>query len=70
VSRLYNKNGEHILSILPCIYDDKDIDIATLDGKVIWCTNGSKDDIDFLTKLTNIFGVEKLQEEFSESSDT
>jgi len=38
VYRLYNKNGEHVLSILQCFDSDQNdvLDIANPDGKVLF----------------------------------
>lgn len=36
--RLYDKEGEHIISILPCCDDEDSFDICTPEGKVWLCT--------------------------------
>lgn len=39
--RLYDENGNHLLSIVPC---GNGTDIAHPDGKVFWCGKINEDD--------------------------
>lgn len=60
VIRLYNRFGEHMLSILRCI-DDGGFDFCTPDGKVIWADcNGEK--ADFVKMLSSYLPVENIEE--------
>lgn len=44
--RLYDEDGNHVLSILPCVACDSNIiyDITTPDGKVLWWGRVSESD--------------------------
>ena len=35
--RVYNKDGEHVLTILGCLYEESKFDLATPDGEVEYC---------------------------------
>lgn len=35
--RIYDENGNHVLTIIPCFDNCSAIDIATPDGKVVGC---------------------------------
>lgn len=55
--RLYNENGEHVLSVLRC--HSGGFDIATPDGKVLWADCDGKW-MDFWECLPGKFGVGKI----------
>lgn len=62
VIRLYDENGEHLASILPCDYNrDGQItcDLADPDGKVLYCGI----DEDLTIALAKVFGIEKIDKE-------
>ena len=40
--RLFDKNGNHVLTIIQCYDDESMIDIGTPDGKVLYCADFSK----------------------------
>ncbi len=57
--RLYNKEGEHKLSILPCHYTEGELycDIVEKDGTVIFCGI----DEELLKIFIEHFGIERIK---------
>lgn len=56
--RLYDEDGNHILSILRC-FGDGGFDIANPDGKVLWADCDAKM-IEFWEFLAEQFGIDKI----------
>lgn len=50
VMRLYDKDGNHIASLVGCMEDDRKIDLCTPSGKNLWCGFG-RDIIPFIRLL-------------------
>lgn len=58
--RLYGQDGMHRLSILACCSDDDHYDLATPEGKVLWCSKRDSSD----WKVFSGFPVGKIEEHF------
>jgi hypothetical protein len=58
--RLYDKNGNHKLSVVRCM--DGGFDFATPDGHVVWADCDAQEP-ELVEMLCNIFGTEPLEED-------